>query len=164
MTGRIHCLYETMSRVVMMRVTEPDEPLRWLVETGTESQSVTGYDAEGWEHSTWVLHALYENPELVGLGSHDDVEKMLLAAGDVEPVIVGNVNLSEATTDSGIPLGYVLRPEPEWQRVRWSAYLKSTLGSIDPQPYPPSFSLVPERIAARIGYGSARRLARRREL
>lgn len=39
------------------------------------------------------------------------------------PLVIGDVNLDENTTVTGTPLGFVVRPGAEWQRLTWSDYL-----------------------------------------
>jgi hypothetical protein len=108
--------------MVMMRsVTEPGMELSWLT-ARAEPEAVTGYDAGGWEASTWVLHAMYENPGLPETVTHDELHQSRIARGLIQPLIIGELNLDEATIDTGIPLGFVPRPGRPWQRIRWSDY------------------------------------------
>ena len=108
--------------MVMMRAaTEPGIELSWLT-SRAEQETGTGYDAGGWEASAWVLHAMYENPGLPGDVTHDELHRSRIAQGLIQPLIIGEVNLDEATTVTGIPLGFVPHPGPPWQRLRWSGY------------------------------------------
>ncbi|MBE1875393.1 hypothetical protein [Myceligenerans pegani] len=98
-------------------VADTPSALAWL--DGQECP-LTGYWApDGFEDATWVLHAMYENDELRGLGTHDDVEKDAIARGLMEPDVVAGIDLSAATVDSGTPLGWVERPSVEWTRLYW---------------------------------------------
>ena len=105
----------------MRRVVEALDELAWLADRPAE-EAVTGYAPEGWEAATWILHAMYENPSLRNLGTHDEIHRRRLAAGDVAPVIIGDVNLDHVTTVSGTPLGFVVKPGEPWLRLRWSQY------------------------------------------
>lgn len=105
----------------MNRIPEPDAELSWL-NPWAGPESYTGYDAGGWEASTWILHAMYENPDLPADVTHDEAHRARLAAGLAEPTIVNGVDLDERTTLTGIPLGFEARPAPAWRRVRWSDY------------------------------------------
>jgi hypothetical protein len=106
----------------MQRVVDAEQALAWLSDRPSE-EAMTGYAPVGWDASMWVLHAMYENPSLRGLGSHDDVHRARLTAGTVAPPIIGDVNLEGTTTVSGTPLGFVISPGSGWVRVRWSQYL-----------------------------------------
>jgi hypothetical protein len=106
--------------MVMMRAaTEPGIELSWLT-SRAEPETDTGYDAGGWEASTWVLHAMYENQGLLGDVTHDELHRSRIAQGLIQPLIIGGVNLDEATIATGIPLGFVPHPGSPWQRLRWS--------------------------------------------
>jgi len=120
----------------MGRACDPEIQLEWLGNRPVE-ETMTGYDATGWDASTWILHAMYENPSLTGLGTHDDLHKRRLIASDIAPVIIGEVNLDEATTVTGTPLGFVIRPGQPWQRVRWREYLARTPEATGDRTYPP---------------------------
>ncbi|HEV3379947.1 MAG TPA: hypothetical protein VG142_03015 [Trebonia sp.] len=102
-------------------MAEPDTELSWLT-ARADPEDVTGYDAGGWEASTWVLHAMYENPGLPQDVTHDELHLSRLARGLVQPLIIGGLNLDDATTVTGIPLGFVPRPGSPWRRLRWSDY------------------------------------------
>ena len=85
--------YARMSLVSgMQRVSDPSTELAWLAGLPSE-QAVTGYDAVGWPTSIWVLHAMYENPDLRKFGTHDDHHRRRLESGDVAPLIIGEVDL-----------------------------------------------------------------------
>lgn len=102
---------------------ETSDAMDWLRDRPSE-EATTGFDAGGWEASTWVLHAMYENPDLVGLGTHDDLHRRRLDSGDVAPLIIGDVNLDATTTVTGTSLGFVVRPGRPWARVTWAEYLQ----------------------------------------
>jgi hypothetical protein len=121
-----------------MRVlTEPGIELSWLT-TGSGPETFAGYDAGGWEASTWVLHAMYENPGLPTAGvTHDEVHQSAIAQGLIQPLIFGELNLDEAATVTGIPLGFAARPGSPWRRLRWSDHAARTgriLGAGQPVP------------------------------
>ncbi|MGD9695691.1 MAG: hypothetical protein AB7V42_08535 [Thermoleophilia bacterium] len=107
----------------MKRLDDASGQLDWLPDPEGEGP-VTGYDAVGWPASTWILHAMYEAPGRVGLGTHDDVHRNAIAAGEIAPTIIEGVDLDGLGTLTGIPLGFVLRPDPPWVRVRWADYLR----------------------------------------
>lgn len=131
-----------MATVSMERVEDPASLLTWLADR-PDHEALTGYNPVGWESSTWILHAMYENPGLAGLGTHDDILRRGLDAGDRAPLVVGGINLDEDTTETGIPLGYVSRPGGPWQRVLWSTYLARGAGPERDRTFPPSYSWFP---------------------
>lgn len=106
----------------MRRVADPAAELAWFADSPPED-AVTGYDATGWPASTWVLHSMYENPDLQGLGTHDDLHRWRLETGETAPQIIGDVNFDSVGTVTGIPLGFVARPGQAWRRITWEAYL-----------------------------------------
>lgn len=118
------------------RVEDPTEQVRWLVRSAGEEQ-VTGYDLDEWPASTWILHAMYENPALDGLGTHDEWHQRRLDAGDIAPLIIGDVNLDEGTTVTGTSLGFVVRPGQEWRRISWVEYIDRSGGEGGRCGYPP---------------------------
>ncbi len=107
----------------MKRLSETAERMDWLKDRPSE-EAVTGFDADGWPATTWVLHAMYENPDLARLGTHDDVHRRRLDRGDVAPLIIGDVDIDASTTVTGTPLGFVIHPGQPWVRVRWAEYLE----------------------------------------
>lgn len=127
----------------MRRTVDPEEAMAWLADLAPEG-SVTGYDAEGWPASTWVLHAMHENRSLDGLGTHDDIHRRRLDAGDVAPLIIGDVNLDEATTVTGTPLGFMVNPGSPWVRVTWADYLARFPDLAGTSEYPPCHRWFPK--------------------
>lgn len=121
----------------MRRVPDQERELAWLLEQ-PGMDVVTGLDPAGWEDSTWVLHAMYENEQRHGTGTYDDVRLHRVAAG--EGAMVGTLDLDAMTTDPGIPLGSVGRPGPEWTRLTWADLLAREGRSLeDPFAAPPCF-------------------------
>lgn len=86
---------------------------------------------------------MYENPGLAGLGTHDELHRHRLESGDLAPEIIGGINLDEDTTDTGIPLGFVVRPGSPWRRALWSQHL--TEGQASNRSYPPCHRWFPHR-------------------
>ena len=107
----------------MERLSDASVPMAWLHGRPSE-EGMTGFDATGWPTSTWVLHAMYENPALAGLGTQDELHRRGLTSGEVAPLIVGEVNLEGVSTVSGTPLGFMINPGLGWSRVPWAQYLR----------------------------------------
>lgn len=120
---------------------DPAAEVEWLV--GQEDE-LTGYWAPvGFEDSTWILHAMYQNAELDGLGTHDDVEKELVRRGLRQPDVLNGVDLTATTVDSGTPLGFVERPGAPWVRKRWRDVLGPGLDrEVAVREHPPTDSIV----------------------
>ena len=106
----------------MKRVSDPAGEMRWFADRPSD-EAVTGYDAAGWSASTWVLHAIFENPDLAGFGTHDDLHCRRLESADAVPVIIGDVNLDSVTAVTGTRLGFVVHPERPRRRITWEQYL-----------------------------------------
>ena len=79
--------------------------ISWLEPARSLPASLTGYDVEGWPAAIWVLHAMYECADA----------GRALRPGD-DPF----VDLERGAVATGVPLGFVRRPEPPWQRIRWA--------------------------------------------
>jgi hypothetical protein len=129
----------------MQRLTQSDSAiaLEWLA--GIDG--FCGYDARGWERQVWVLHAMYEADDRPGGLSHDDVHRIELQAGVVEPLIVGDVNLDElvGAVVTGSAVGASGDPGDGWHRLRWS----NLAARLDVDPFarevPPCFRSFPYR-------------------
>lgn len=105
-----------------MRRVESREAVEWLAPValnGAELGELTGYFADLWPAEGWVLHAMYENPDLPADLTHDDMYRMELASGTREPLVVGNVNLDEGATVTGGDLGKSSAPPSPWRRLSW---------------------------------------------
>jgi len=121
----------------MRRVPDQERELAWLLEQ-PGMDVVTGLDPVGWEDSTWVLHAMYENSQRTDTGTYDDVRLLRVATGESE--MIGDIDLDAVTTDTGIPLGYVGHPGPGWSRLTWADLLaREGRGLSDPFGVPPCF-------------------------
>ncbi|MBA8809140.1 hypothetical protein [Promicromonospora sukumoe] len=120
-----------------VRATDPRASVAWL--DGLED-ALTGYWAPpGYADSTWILHAMYQNEALAGLGTHDDVEKDLVGRGLAQPDVVSGIDLTASTMDTGTPLGFVERPGPEWSRLRWrERFGPSMAEQLAERSYPPN--------------------------
>ncbi|HEY2354158.1 MAG TPA: hypothetical protein VGH79_04585 [Gaiellaceae bacterium] len=105
----------------MERIHETDA-LDWLREATPPDTSVyTGFEALGFPASTWIPHAMYENAELPGGLTHDDVRKIEVESGAVERDVIGDLDLDGMNLVlSGSGLGKSSRPGPEWRRLFWS--------------------------------------------
>jgi hypothetical protein len=84
---------------------DAEQAVEWLRQTGQTSGFITGFDPDAWPPQTWLLHAMYRNGALHGLGTHADVRRSKIERGLLEPTIIGDVNLDGATTVTGVPLG-----------------------------------------------------------
>nr|WTA70121.1 hypothetical protein OHB51_13625 [Micromonospora sp. NBC_00855] len=104
----------------MERVEAPAPLLTWLADRPAW-EATTGYDAAGWQSSTWILHAMYESSS------------------------IGGINLDEETTDTGIPLGFVVRPASPWRRALWSEHFAEGRGQASDRSYPPCHRWFPHR-------------------
>lgn len=103
------------------RLNDPDAACAWLKRRLPPGQNgFTGYEAQGWETSVWILHAMYENPALPTDMTHDDVHRAGLASGEIEPLIIGDINFEER--DGWVTGGSIGRagwPGEGWTRLRW---------------------------------------------
>jgi hypothetical protein len=104
-----------------VRRTKAEPEIAWLVAREKGHGRAVGFgDAADWEASVWLLHAMYENDELLSDTSHDEARRAGLAADLVEPIMVNGVNLDELTTTTGAGLGRSDWPGPGWARLKWA--------------------------------------------
>lgn len=108
----------------------------WL---GEVDESIAGFDANGWEASIWIAHAIYELPDAKTELTYDELHKNRVAAGLEEVHMIGDTNMTELSVATGIPMGVVGRPTEEWVRVSWSELASRTNTSLADQQYPPCF-------------------------
>jgi hypothetical protein len=129
----------------MQRLSPSDsaDALEWL--DGIDGLS--GYDAQGWDRTVCVLHAMYETDDRPDGLSHDEVHRIELEAGTVEPQVVGKVNVDElpGAVVIGSAVGASGDPGEGWRRLLWSE-LASRL-KVDPfdLDVPPCFKSFPYR-------------------
>src|SRR3954447_17958925 len=85
---------------------EGQDELAWIrARTPGDDSGITGFDADGWEESVWILHRLWENRDVPEEISWDDVRKHEIRTGRAEPFVIGPVNFDEDTVLTGVPLG-----------------------------------------------------------
>ena len=63
---------------------------------------------------------MWEWPTNGPVPSHDEVRRREIEAGRLAPIVIGELNLDEQATDTGVPLGYTTAPDAGWVRLRWS--------------------------------------------
>ena len=121
-----------------------DAEIEWLGGDRSDG-AMCGFDPSGWEASIWVLHAMFELPGVDADLTYDEAHRARVAAGLEEPDMVGDVNLSELTTQTGGQLGLTSWPGPEWIRLRWRE-LALRLGiDLGDSEHPPCFRWFPYR-------------------
>ncbi|ALG09868.1 hypothetical protein [Kibdelosporangium phytohabitans] len=108
-----------MTNARMTRLLDPADQLAWLPDGPDDAGWATGFDRHGWEDSTWVLHAIWEQVGGEQL-THDERRRQRIEAGEVEPTVTGGVNLDEMSVDTGVTLGYRRDPGSGWSRLRWA--------------------------------------------
>lgn len=100
------------------KVIDGVHEVAWLLVAANTDLLGTGVETPGFESKALILHAMWEHPDGPGQVSVDDAEKTALSKGDIEPLIIGGVNLSERSVETGVPLGATSRPGG-WNRIRW---------------------------------------------
>jgi hypothetical protein len=129
----------------LRRVSDP-ELVRWVAERTQGDGATCGYNADGWEASTWILHAMYENPGLPADVTYDDLERALRRARRRRgrrrrrPAVERLIESGQATE---ILRGASENLGPDWRRLSWRE-LGARLGR-DPlrSAYPPSLGSSP---------------------
>lgn len=118
-----------------LRRTEARREMKWF-RALPKWQAATGFDQDGWPASRWVLHAMYRT---VGDGSltHDDTRKAAIAAGEIQPLVIGDLDLDATAWVTGVGLGHAQAPD-EADRLRWGPLLAEH--GVDPsaQRFPPN--------------------------
>ena len=113
-------------------------PIDWLKDR-TGDDGLTGFDAEGWDASIWILHRMYEHLGVDDDRTHDQLHRHEIETGVREPQIVGTINLAEVGEVTGIPLGGRNEPAPDWQRLSWHELARRLGITFDDVAYPPCF-------------------------
>jgi hypothetical protein len=121
-----------------------DEETAWL-SGGSPGDSGAGFDQDGWEASVWIAHAMFELPGMDLDYTHDDARRARLAAGLEEPRILGNIDMDDASTLTGVQLGLPEAHSDDWRRVRWAEMASRTGSDHTDQKYPPCFRWFPYR-------------------
>ncbi|WP_374010552.1 hypothetical protein [Leifsonia sp. LS-T14] len=90
-----------------------------------------------------MLHAMYRTNADSSL-THDEVRKAAIAAGEIPPLVIGDLDLDAGAWVTGVGLGYSPVPE-EADRLRWGPMLADH--GVDPrtQEFPPNDSWFPWR-------------------
>jgi hypothetical protein len=121
--------------------------LGWLRDSATEGtqSGATGFEIDGWEARTWVLHAMYEHegqsPEL----SANEARQLGIESGHVEPLVINGMNLDEKAVLTGIELGRTESPGTGWHRLRWSDLAARVAAPLANSGVPPCFRWFPFR-------------------
>lgn len=121
--------------------------LAWVRESTTEAtrSGVTGFEVNGWEARTWILHAMYEyqgeSPEI----SANEVRQLDIEFGLVEPLVINGVNLDQNSVVTGIELGRTESPGPGWDRLLWSDLAARVAAPLADSGVPPCFRWFPFR-------------------
>jgi hypothetical protein len=89
-------------------------------------EALTGYDPDGWDESIWLLHTMFEHPDLPDTTSHHQARAASLETGEEQSLIIAGMNLDEVTTDTGVPLGYVDDPSTEPVLPRCSRFWRAS--------------------------------------
>jgi hypothetical protein len=103
-----------------------------------------GLDLTRWDDSIWVLHAMYEHPELPSDLTYEQLRVAQREAGLLKPALIGDIDLNYIGIDSGIPMGFTEHPGDGWRRLTWSEYF-SRQGSEPARnsEFPPCFRWFP---------------------
>jgi hypothetical protein len=107
----------------MSLVSNPAEELAWVVDRSGRGVGFSGYNADGWDDSRWVLHAMYEviDEDAVLETERDLAVEQLERSEDASPQI------ASVTRTVG---GYLSRPGPGWRRVLWRDLERHSGGSL----------------------------------
>ena len=129
--------------------TDAETWFAWIRERSGGEDGCTGFDAGGWEDSTWVLHSIFEQPGGDGSVTHDDVLRAALRSGDIVPRSDGERILHERCTT--IEAGLV--------EIALEGARRTPGGRPQQQPIPAVLSLVPLLELARDSAPTQRRHA-----
>lgn len=101
-----------------MRVVDGSDEMGWLTTDFSDELWAVGVEVAGYPSRAKVFHAIWENPTDQSSTTYDEIEKEAIAAG-VAPRMVGDTNLSEMTTLTGVTGGPSSQP-PGWRRLLWA--------------------------------------------
>ena len=99
---------------------------RWITQPLGHEHLGAGLPAPWMPVGVRILHAIWESPHQSPGISHHEARAEAVQSGQVEPVYVGEVNLEEVGTSTGVALTMETPPQG-WRRLRWAA-VASRLG------------------------------------
>jgi len=95
---------------------------QWFIEP--VGQNFTGWDAQGWDASTLILHAMYE---LKSGADAEDAER----GHTLEHLELSSPSIAGVTGYAG---GYLAAPGHGWHRLGWSEFARRFPGALFPEP------------------------------
>lgn len=113
----------------------------WLLELCGDG--LAGFMPPAIPDAVWVLNAMYEHDQGRSDMSYDEYRRACLADENIEPHIVGDINLDAITTTTGGDLGRAEHPGTGWRRLRWSELAQRTGDPLVPDGLLPSYRCFP---------------------
>ncbi|WEB38697.1 hypothetical protein MOV08_04875 [Streptomyces yunnanensis] len=120
----------------------PSSATGWLLELAGDD-GLTGFMPPPLPDAAWVLNAMHEHAQGPSGMSHDEYLQDQVAAGRIQPEIIGGVDLTEVGTATGGGLGRAEHPGPRWRRLRWAELAQRTGDPLVPDGLLPSYRCFP---------------------
>ncbi|MGG8410452.1 hypothetical protein ACM614_29805 [Streptomyces sp. 12297] len=114
----------------------------WLRELA-DDDGLTGFMPPPMSDAAWVLNTMYEHEQGPADMSYDEYQRAQVAAGSIEPHLIGGVDFNTVGTTTGGGLGRAEHPGPGWRRLRWAELARRTGEPLVPQGLLPSYRCFP---------------------
>lgn len=107
--------------------------------------SGTGHFLTGWDDQLWILHAMWEHPDIPEAITYAEADQILSHLGERPPIVTdvadfdrdalftGEVSFGR---DTGASWGLSVRPDEPWTRLLWSDYMERRGLTPDPKNIP----------------------------
>ena len=100
------------------RIVDGESEIGWLLDRGNVASLDTGLQVPGFEARVLVLHSMREHPEGEGSLSFDVARRAAIEGGELQPTMIGDVNLEDISVATGLPGGSTAA-HAGWRRLRW---------------------------------------------
>lgn len=120
----------------------PSSATGWLLELAGDD-GFTGFMPPPLPDAAWVLNAMHEHEQGPSDMSHDEYHQDQVAAGHIQPEIIGGIDFTEVGTVTGGGLGRAEHPGPHWRRLRWAELAQRTGDPLVPDGLLPSHRCFP---------------------
>ena len=111
-----------------------DPEMDWMEarQCGSDNYSSTGHFLTGWDDQLWVLHAMWEHPDIPEALTYEEAEQILSYLGDRPPIVTDVAEVDRHALfadqisfgfDTGGDWGLSYPPTEPWRRLLWSDYM-----------------------------------------
>ncbi|NCY16038.1 MAG: hypothetical protein EBX39_04570 [Actinobacteria bacterium] len=111
-----------------------DPQMTWMEERQSDPDvySGTGHFLTGWDDQVWILHAMWEHPDIPEALTYAEAEQILSDLGERPPIVTDVAEVDRDALfageisfgfDTGAEWGLSFPPSEPWRRLLWSDYM-----------------------------------------